>query len=237
MEKSRIEVLGLDMAYVEVGEGDPIVFLHGNPTSSYLWRNVIRGVSDLGRCIAPDLIGMGDSGRLPDSGRDRYRFADHRSHLDVLLAALGVEREVTFVVHDWGAALGFDWASRHRDAVKGLAYSPVASRRQLPVEREWLRCASARGGSGGCAGRACPGWTRFLEGRPGRRPPRPRPTARPTSWWTSLSGLGLGLGLRLPCPTPTDPALLSASSIRRFPVPTRGWFEQAPRNLLDRGAL
>ena len=122
MEKSRIEVLGLDMAYVEVGEGDPIVFLHGNPTSSYLWRNVIPGVSDLGRCIAPDLIGMGDSGRLPDSGPDRYRFADHRSHLDVLLAALGVEREVTFVVHDWGAALGFDWASRHRDAVKGLAY-------------------------------------------------------------------------------------------------------------------
>jgi haloalkane dehalogenase len=110
------------MAYVEEGAGDPIVFLHGNPTSSYLWRNVIPHVAPLGRCIAPDLVGMGDSDPLPDSGPGRYRFVDHRRCLDGLLEALGVRENVTFVVHDWGSALGFDWANRHRDAVTGLAY-------------------------------------------------------------------------------------------------------------------
>jgi haloalkane dehalogenase len=110
------------MAYVEEGAGDPIVFLHGSPTSSYLWRNVIPHVAPLGRCIAPDLIGMGDSDRLPDSGPGRYRFVDHRRYLDGLLEALDVRENVTFVVHDWGSALGFDWANRHRDAVAGLAY-------------------------------------------------------------------------------------------------------------------
>jgi haloalkane dehalogenase len=110
------------MAYVEEGSGDPVVFLHGNPTSSYLWRNVIPHVAPLGRCIAPDLIGMGDSDPLPDSGPGRYRFVDHRAHLDALLESLGVRERVTFVVHDWGSALGFDWANRHRDAVAGIAY-------------------------------------------------------------------------------------------------------------------
>jgi haloalkane dehalogenase len=110
------------MAYVEEGSGDPIVFLHGNPTSSYLWRGVIPHVAPLGRCIAPDLIGMGDSDPLPDSGPGRYRFVDHRAHLDALLEELGVRERVTFVVHDWGSALGFDWANRHRDAVAGIAY-------------------------------------------------------------------------------------------------------------------
>jgi haloalkane dehalogenase len=110
------------MAYVEEGAGDPIVFLHGNPTSSYLWRSVIPHVAPLGRCIAPDLVGMGDSDPLPDSGPGRYRFVDHRRCLDGLLEALGVRENVTFVVHDWGSALGFDWANRHRDAVTGLAY-------------------------------------------------------------------------------------------------------------------
>jgi len=122
MQKSQVEVLGSQMAYVERGEGDPIVFLHGNPTSSYLWRGVIPHVEDLGRCIAPDLIGMGDSDKLADSGPDRYRFVEHRRYLDAFLDAVGVGRDVTFVVHDWGSALGFDWANRHRDAVKGLAY-------------------------------------------------------------------------------------------------------------------
>lgn len=121
-EKKSIQVLGRKMAYVEVGEGDPIVFLHGNPTSSYLWRNVIPHLADQGRCIAPDLIGMGDSDKLPDSGPDRYRFVEHREHLDALLAALGVERNVTLVVHDWGSALGFDWGARHRRALLGIAY-------------------------------------------------------------------------------------------------------------------
>ena len=120
--KRRADVDGLDMAYVEEGSGDPVVFLHGNPTSSYLWRNVMPHVAPLGRCIAPDLIGMGDSDPLPDSGPGRYRFVDHRHYLDGLLEALDVRERVTFVVHDWGSALGFDWANRHREAVAGLVY-------------------------------------------------------------------------------------------------------------------
>jgi haloalkane dehalogenase len=110
------------MAYVEVGEGDPIVLLHGNPTSSYLWRNVLPHLEPLGRCIAPDLIGMGDSDKLSDSGPRSYRFVEHRRYLDALLEALDVHERVTFVIHDWGSALGFDWANRHREAVKGIAY-------------------------------------------------------------------------------------------------------------------
>ncbi len=121
-EKRTAEVLGRTMSYVEVGSGDPIVFLHGNPTSSYLWRNVIPHCEGLGRCLAPDLIGMGDSDKLEPSGPDRYRFVEHRSYLDALLESLGVEQNVTLVVHDWGSALGFDWANRHRDAVRGIAY-------------------------------------------------------------------------------------------------------------------
>jgi haloalkane dehalogenase len=110
------------MAYVEVGEGDPIVFLHGNPTSSYLWRNVIPHLEGAGRCIAPDLIGMGDSEKLDGSGPGSYRFVEHRRYLDGLLEKLGVDSNVTLVIHDWGSALGFDWAYRHRDAVKAIAY-------------------------------------------------------------------------------------------------------------------
>ncbi|HET7095736.1 MAG TPA: haloalkane dehalogenase [Thermomicrobiales bacterium] len=131
MEKKQIDILGSQMAYVEAGEGDPIVFLHGNPTSSYLWRNVIPHLVGLGRCIAPDLIGMGDSAKLPNSGPGSYTFVEHRRYLDALLDALGVRERVTFVIHDWGSALGFDWANRHRDAVKGIAYleAIVAPRR------------------------------------------------------------------------------------------------------------
>jgi haloalkane dehalogenase len=105
-----------------VGQGDPIVLLHGNPTSSYLWRNVLPHVQSLGRCIVPDLIGMGDSDKLPDSSPTSYRFVEHRRYLDALLEALDVHERITFVIHDWGSALGFDWANRHRDAVKGIAY-------------------------------------------------------------------------------------------------------------------
>ncbi|MEP4379457.1 MAG: haloalkane dehalogenase [Alphaproteobacteria bacterium] len=123
-EKKFAEVNGHRMAYVETGnlDGDPIVFLHGNPTSSYLWRNIMPHAEKLGRCIAPDLIGMGDSDKLPDSGPDRYRFVEHREYLHVLLEQLGVNANVTLVIHDWGSALGFDWANQHRDAVKGIAY-------------------------------------------------------------------------------------------------------------------
>jgi haloalkane dehalogenase len=120
--KKRITVHGRSMAYVEAGAGDPIVFLHGNPTSSYLWRNVVPHLEGLGRCIAPDLIGMGDSEKLPDAGPGSYRLVEHRRYLDRLLEALGVIERVTIVGHDWGSALGFDWANRHPDRIKGIAY-------------------------------------------------------------------------------------------------------------------
>ena len=129
-QKQRRRVLGSEMAYVEVGEGDPIVLLHGNPTSSYLWRNVLPHLQPRGRCIAPDLIGMGDSDKLPHSGPGSYRFVEHRRYLDALLEALDVHERVTLVVHDWGSALGFDWANRHRDAVKGIAYMEAIVRPQ-----------------------------------------------------------------------------------------------------------
>ena len=120
--KKKIDVLGKQMAYVETGEGDPIVFQHGNPTSSYLWRNILPQVKDLGRCIALDLIGMGDSEKLENSGPERYTFVEHSEYFDAALAALGVTAGVVFVVHDWGSALGFHWANRHRDALKGVCY-------------------------------------------------------------------------------------------------------------------
>ena len=120
--KNYAEVNGRRMAYVEAGTGDPIVFLHGNPTSSYLWRNVMPHAEELGRCIAPDLIGMGDSDKLPDSGPERYRLAEHQTYLDGLLDALGVADNVIMVVHDWGGPLGFDWLRRHAEAAKGVAF-------------------------------------------------------------------------------------------------------------------
>ena len=129
-QKRRKRILDHEMAYVEAGEGDPIVLLHGNPTSSYLWRNVLPHLQLLGRCIAPDLIGMGDSDKLPNSGSGSYRFVEHRRYLDALLEALNVRERVTFVIHDWGSALGFDWANRHRDAVKCIAYMEAIVRPQ-----------------------------------------------------------------------------------------------------------
>jgi len=121
-DKQHAVVEGVSMAYVDVGDGDPIVFLHGNPTSAYLWRNIVPHVADMGRCIVPDLVGMGDSAKLPAVGAFSYTFAEHRHFLDGLLELLGIERDVTLVVHDWGSALGFDWANRHRRAVAGIAY-------------------------------------------------------------------------------------------------------------------
>ena len=112
--KQTVDVLGKRMAYVELGRGDPVVFLHGNPTSSYLWRNVMPHVAPLGRCIALDLIGMGDSEKLDGSGPGRYRFVEHREFLDGALAALGVASNVAWVVHDWGSPSGSNWANRHR---------------------------------------------------------------------------------------------------------------------------
>ncbi len=120
--KRFIEVLGKQMAYVDMGQGDPILFQHGNPTSSYLWRNIMPAVADQGRCIALDLIGMGDSEKLEDSGPERYTLAEHVEYFDAALETLGVTENVTLVIHDWGSALGFDWARRHPDAIKGICY-------------------------------------------------------------------------------------------------------------------
>jgi pimeloyl-ACP methyl ester carboxylesterase len=135
-QKQRRRVLGREMAYVEMGGGDPIVLLHGNPTSSYLWRNVLPHLQPLSRCIAPDLIGLGDSDKLPDSGPGSYRFVEHRRYLDALLEGLDVRERVTFVVHDWGSALGFDWANRHRESVKGIAYMEAIGRPQAWDHRD-----------------------------------------------------------------------------------------------------
>jgi haloalkane dehalogenase len=120
--KKKAKVLDYTMSYVDQGSGDPIVLLHGNPTSSYLWRNIIPHLSGLGRCVAPELIGMGDSDKLKNSGPDSYTFREHRKYLDTLLEEIGVTENVTFVIHDWGSALGFDWAYRNSERVKGIVY-------------------------------------------------------------------------------------------------------------------
>jgi haloalkane dehalogenase len=117
-ERHRIALLETEISYVDTGAGEPVVFLHGNPTSSYLWRNVIPHVEGVGRCLAPDLVGMGDSGAAPDGS---YRFVDHVRYLDAWFEALGLTN-VTLVVHDWGSALGFYWAYRHPERVRGIAY-------------------------------------------------------------------------------------------------------------------
>jgi haloalkane dehalogenase len=129
VEKQFASVFDRHMAYVDScpgghPSGRTILLLHGNPTSSYLWRNVIPHLEGLGRCVAPDLIGMGDSDKLPDPGPGRYTFNEHRRHLDALLLGLGLTAagRIVLVVHDWGSALGFDWARRHPQAVDGIAY-------------------------------------------------------------------------------------------------------------------
>ena len=121
--RARISVKDGEMAYVDVGTGEAIVFLHGNPTSSYLWRNVIPHVQHLGRCLAPDLIGMGESDKLPDPAPGTYSFATHAAYLEEFLDRVFVGDRVTLVLHDWGSALGFDWAERHHDRVRGIAFT------------------------------------------------------------------------------------------------------------------
>ena len=118
-ELSRMAVLDTEVAYIDRGQGDPIVLLHGNPTSSYLWRNVIPHLEGLGRCLAPDLVGMGESGKAKDGS---YRFVDHSLYLDQWFDSLGLDQNVTLVVHNWGSALGFHWAHRHPSSVKALVY-------------------------------------------------------------------------------------------------------------------
>ena len=130
--RQRINSRGVDIAYVDTGKGDPIVFLHGNPTSSYLWRNIIPHAASLGRCLAPDLMGMGASGGSPDGS---YRFSDHSTLLDQWFEDMDLTSNVTLVVHDWGSALGFHWAKRHPERVKGIIYMEAIVR---PVTwEEW----------------------------------------------------------------------------------------------------
>lgn len=130
-KKKRVQVLGSEMAYVDHGSGDPIVLLHGNPTSSYLWRKVIPELAGKGRCIAPDLIGMGDSAQIA-SGPTSYRFRMHAEYLEALLDVLGVHSNVTLVGHDWGGPLLFDWGRKNPSAVRRVAFmetlvTPVTS--------------------------------------------------------------------------------------------------------------
>jgi haloalkane dehalogenase len=123
LAKKTVDVLDSRMAYHERGEGRPVLLLHGNPTSSYLWRDVIPELAGRGRLIAPDLIGMGDSGKLPDPDTNTYRFTIHRGYLEAFIdAVIGPAESVVLVVHDWGSALGFDWANCHRDRIRGIAY-------------------------------------------------------------------------------------------------------------------
>ncbi len=118
-QRHRITILDTEIAYVDTGAGDPVVFLHGNPTSSYLWRNIIPHVEQLGRCLAPDLVGMGNSGK---SKAGSYRFVEHARYLDAWFEALKLEQNVTLVGHDWGGALGFYRAHRHPEQVRGIVY-------------------------------------------------------------------------------------------------------------------
>ena len=122
LEKKHINVLGKSMAYVERGQGNPIIFQHGNPTSSYLWRNIIPHLENQGRCIAIDLIGMGDSDKIDDAGENTYSYHVHKKYFDACLKELRVEDDVVFVIHDWGSSLGFNWAFENQNSVKGICY-------------------------------------------------------------------------------------------------------------------
>src|SRR3954453_6155283 len=135
------QINGKRMAYMDEGQGDAIVFQHGNPTSSYLWRNVMPHLEGLGRLVACDLIGMGGSDKLDDSGPDRYHYAEQRDYLFRLWDELDLGDRVILVVHDWGSALGFDWANQHRDRVRGIAYMEGIPRPFAGWE-EWSKAAT-----------------------------------------------------------------------------------------------
>lgn len=135
--RQRVAVLDTEISYVDTGKGDPIVFLHGNPTSSYLWRNIIPYLSDMGRCLAPDMVGMGKSGKSPAKA---YRFLDHARYLDAWFEALNVTSNVTLVVHDWGSALGFHRATRYPNQFKAIAYMEA-----IALPRRWEDFGEAAG--------------------------------------------------------------------------------------------
>ncbi len=142
LTKKTVDVLDARMAYHERGEGAAVLFLHGNPTSSYLWRDVLPPLEGHGRLIVPDLIGMGDSAKLPNPGPDVYRFATHRKYLWAFIdAVIGPTQSIVLVVHDWGSALGFDWANHHRDRVRGIAYMEGLPR-PIAGWEEWSEAAT-----------------------------------------------------------------------------------------------
>ena len=121
-DKKKITINNKTMSFIDEGEGDAIIFQHGNPTSSYLWRNVMPHLEGQGRLIACDLIGMGDSEKLTNSGPDSYSYFEHRDFLFALLEELNIGKQVVFVIHDWGSALGFDWSFQNQDRIQGVAY-------------------------------------------------------------------------------------------------------------------
>jgi haloalkane dehalogenase len=135
--RRRIKIRDTEMSYVDIGTGEPIVFLHGNPTWSYLWRNIIPFVSGYGRCLAPDLVGMGQSAKSPARA---YRFFDHARYLDAWFDAVGATRNVTLVLHDWGSALGFHRAFRHPEQIRAIAYMEA-----IVQPRRWSDFPAGRG--------------------------------------------------------------------------------------------
>ena len=188
-------VNGKRMAYVDEGQGDAIVFAHGNPTSSYLWRNVMPHLEGLGRLVACDLIGMGGSDKLHPSGPGRYHYAEQRDYLFALWDALDLGDNVTLVLHDWGSVLGFDWANQHRDRVRGIAFmeaivTPRTSSDFPSDFREVFHAFGPPRASGWCWSRTCssrlccpPGYSAGSATKKwtttGRRSPTPVKTAAP----------------------------------------------------------
>lgn len=122
MDKKKISIDGKEIAYHQQGSGEPIVFLHGNPTSSYLWRNITPYLYDQASCISIDLIGMGDSDKLDNPGTNSYRFEEHFYYVEKAIKALTNNKKITLVIHDWGSALGFHWSYKHPELIKGIAY-------------------------------------------------------------------------------------------------------------------
>ena len=120
--KKRISINGKHLAYTDSGSGDPIIFLHGNPTSSYLWRNITPYLESQGRCVCIDLIGMGDSDKLDNPDENSYRFEEHYHYINTAIESLTNGENITFVLHDWGSALGFNWCYHNPELVKGIAY-------------------------------------------------------------------------------------------------------------------
>ena len=151
-EKRYADVLGSRMAYLDEGAGDTILLLHGNPASSYIWRNIIPYLSGIARCVAPDLIGMGDSDKLPGSGRGSYRFVEHRRYLEALYEQVDLGDNVIVVGQDWGSALAFDWAYRHQQRLKGIVHMESIpcgwTRQNWPIEGLFDNFAALRSDAG-----------------------------------------------------------------------------------------